>query len=90
MSIWTQRYNTNEMIRQVRRITSTPNSSTTTTTDDDILRYMEWCMRSVVVPSILKTRQEYFVVKQDIEVDPDKSYIELFPETLGLRFRELS
>lgn len=83
------RYDTLDLISQVKRVESIPTSQTTFT-DQDIVEMMNMELQSAIVPLISSVREEYFVVTQDTVLPAGVSSLNIPRESIGLRLRDVT
>jgi hypothetical protein len=80
-------YNTEELIKTIKRACSVPTSQLTYT-DEDFSRIANDCLQTEVVPLIMSTREEYFVEYEDIQSPADG--VIPFPENaVGAKLRSV-
>lgn len=85
----TSRYETTELCKQIRRIESIPTSANTFT-DADLTELMNMELQSSVVPLIQRVREEYFVVSKDYTIDLTTKTLDIPPEAIGMRVRNVA
>ena len=82
-------YTTQDLIDTIKRKAFIP-STQSTFQDADILAIATDELRDNIVPEILKTREEYFLVSVDLQVDPSLGYVRIPSRAIGGAVREVS
>lgn len=82
------KHETAALCAQLRRLESIPTSSNTFT-DADLTELMNIELQSTIVPAIQSVREEYFVVDTDYTLQAGESAIDIPPEAVGMRLRDV-
>jgi hypothetical protein len=80
---------TNEMLRSIKRRALVPDNQNTFT-DQDFIELMNEEMMIGIVPSILQTKEEYFIYKQVAPIVSNKSNYPIPERALANKLREIS
>jgi hypothetical protein len=80
-------YNTEELIKTIKRACSVPTSQLTYT-DEDFSSIANDCLKTEVVPLIMATREEYFVTYEDVE-SPVSGVIPIPEAAVGAKLRSV-
>lgn len=79
-------YTTTELLRKIKQKAFIPENQKTFT-DDDLLEMATDEMRSIVVPEVLSTMQEWYVTSTEVDVDSDR--IKVPKRAIGGSLREV-
>lgn len=74
------KYNTNYLIQLVREKETIPDSGVAYS-EDVLLRYLDQSLKSIIVPVVEKTLEEYFVVTKDFNMPAQEQYPQGSPPT---------
>lgn len=80
-------YNTEELIKTIKRACSVPTSQLTYT-DEDFSAIANDCLQTEVVPLVMSTREEYFLTYTDV-LSPADGVIDMPEEAIGGKLRSV-
>jgi hypothetical protein len=82
-------YTTTALLASVRRRGLLPPTADETLTTEDYLEFANDELISTVVPLVLSTREEYFVVDADITTVPNQAEYDIPDRALGMKLRDV-
>jgi len=83
-------YTTDELIISVRNRGSIPNNATLGTDDASIIRYLNEELISLIVPALMKVREEYLVVTENYDLGTYGTTIHLPSRAVGQKLRNVA
>ena len=85
-------YTTEELIREVRNRSMTPDADSPGTQDADLLLLLNGEMLNELIPRVSKLHEEFWVVTELVTLstnDPDSTFVEIPDRAVGITLRDL-
>jgi hypothetical protein len=81
------KYTADELVSTVRLHAGLPNSGQLGTTNSEIIQILNEQMWTRLVPGVIKTREDYFIISRRFTVNTTTKRVRIPPRAVGLRLR---